>query len=529
MNRKELATQAFLECCNPDNIIRSGKRGTAPFWNIESKQFMYIPSFYFTGIPNCSKYRYDAVDESGTIHSFVAEDCDVALTPIWAKLPEGVVRLTVTAVNPDGSDYALVGARTFFKLASFPESTPEAKCSYAECVEKAYHFIMSQSFVQHWLKYSKPDPAYDLNTYPSKMVSALVEAMINFSKLYPEAKEDSMKIAVNAADWLMDITPRGNHPLADIPPTYYLDFCPDAEKYGIVTPNYEKALLYQGTVMMIYPAAAGSMYLHMAAETGEKKYFDEALKIGNYYLNHVENNGSWYLVRSEATGEPIANNFVAPMEIVVPFLTGLYEYTGDKVWKDLFEGAIKYVEETQWIDYNWEGQFEDIGVSSRYYNLTQYGPVALAKYYLKYQRNELEYIEAAKELMRFAEDQFIIWNREMPWRIPSESSLESDETSPKWHTPSALEQYHCYVPIDGSVSHIASGFLSMYEAGCGEIYLAKTRALADQITRMQYENGKIPTFWIDSPQDRSNFWLNCMFSSCDILIKLSKYEHIKFE
>ena len=38
---------------------------------------------------------------------------------IRAELPEGVVELTVTALNDDGSDYALAGARTFFRLAPF--------------------------------------------------------------------------------------------------------------------------------------------------------------------------------------------------------------------------------------------------------------------------------------------------------------------------------------------------------------------------------------------------------------------------
>ena len=279
MNRKALAEQAFRECSAQENVIHRGRAGRTPYWNTESMQFMYVPAFYFKGIPSCGKYRYDAVDEAGVCHSFETDNCEADLSPVWAELPEGVVRLTVTALHPDGSAYAQVGARTFFKLASFPEKTPEAVSSYRECARRAYEYAMNQPFVRYWLEHGVPDPSYDLNTYPSKIISALVNALITYGRYYPEAKENALKTAVAAADWMIGITPRGDHPLADLPPTYYLDFCPDPDKYGIRTANYAQALKYRGTLMMIYPASAGSMYLKLSAATGDPKYAEEALKI----------------------------------------------------------------------------------------------------------------------------------------------------------------------------------------------------------------------------------------------------------
>lgn len=522
MTRKELAYQAFCECCNPDLAVRKGKRGASPFWNIESQLFMYVPAFHFTGVPGCPKYRYDATDETGNSYSFVADDCDELLTPIWPKLSEGVVKLIVTALNEDGTDYSVAGARSFFKLASFPEKTPAAKCSYAECAKKAYEFAMSQSFIKYWLDYGKPDPHYSLYIYPSKVISSLVNAMISYSKLFPENKAEAMKVATAAANWLMAITKRGNHPLSDIPPTYYLDYCPDPKKYGIYTADYENAVKYKGTVMTIYPACAGEMYLNLYKATNDKKYFDEATKIGMYYLNNVQKNGSWYLVVDEETGKPTAENYIAPIEKVCPFLMLYYECSGDERFKILCENAIKYAEEKQYSAFNWEGQFEDTGTSSNYHNLTQYGPVGLAIHYAKYYRNNKEKIEKAKELMRFAEDQFVIWNRPPKWNTVAEKDQ-------KWHTPCGLEQYYCYVPIDSSASHIIFGFLALYEAGCGDIYLAKAKALADQITIVQEEDGKIPTFWMEDSWTKDSFWINCMFYSCSALQSISKYDKIKFE
>ncbi len=524
MTKSELARQAFEECCSAETTVRYGVKRGAPFWNVEATMFMYVPAFHFTAVRDCHRYLYKAVDEAGGVHTFEAADCCALLTPIWAELPEGAVQLTVTALRPDGTEYALVGARTFFRSAPFPADTPPAVCSYAESALKAYRYAMSQSFIQHWLQHGTPDPSYDLNTYPSKMISSMVGAMLSYARLCPDESEKAMKVAVSAADYLMSITPRGDVPLADLPPTYYLDFCPDPEKYGVITPNWHAAVAHNGTMMMIYPARAGQMYLDMEQATGDASYLEEALRIGRYYLNTAEPNGSWYLVRSCSTGEALTKNFVCPLDSVVPFLRTLYQRTGDDCWKQLCENAVNYVLKTQLPSYNWEGQFEDSPLSTNYMNLTHFSPVALARYFAEFRREDPESIELAKELMRFAEDQFVIWKRPYPWAHASNDGGTPYDTS-IWHTPCALEQYGWYVPIDSSASAIAMGFFSLYQAGCGELYLAKALALADQLTRVQHENGQIPTHWMNTENAEQNFWFNCMFHSCRTLETLAEYQH----
>ena len=528
MTRAELARQAFEECCNPNTTVKYGVKRGAPFWNVESTQFMYVPAFHFTAIRGCRRYRYTAVDEAGASHSFEADDCCVLLTPIWAELPEGVVKLTVTALGEDGSDYAPVGARTFFRLASFPEETPPAACPYRECAVKAYKYAMSQSFIRYWLERGVPDPSYDLNAYPSKMIEMLGKAMLSYARLCPEDAAEALKVAVNAADYLLSITPGGSDPLPWLPPTYDLSFCPDPEKYGVETANWTAARGHSGTMMMIYPAGVGEMYLELEKATGNPAYLDAALKIGKYYLDHVESNGSWILVRSAETGEPVTSNYVSPMGRVVPFLMSLYGRTGEDKWKTLCDGAVNYVVKTQLASYNWEGQFEDSPLSANYMNLSHYGPVALSSYFAEHRADDPACLETAKELMRFAEDQFVVWKRPYPWCHSAPGEGKHYDTA-LWHTPAALEQYGWYVPIDASTADIAIGFLRLYQAGCGELYLAKARALADQLTRMQHENGQIPTHWMNSEDAEKNFWFNCMFESCHALEIMSEYENVQFQ
>ena len=70
------------------------------------------------------------------------------------------------------------------------------------------------------------------------------------------------------------------------------------------------------------------------------------------------------------------------------------------------------------------------------------------------------------------------------------------------------------------------GFLELYKAGCGDLYLAKARALTDQLTVVQHEDGKIPTHWMNTEDAEKNFWFNCMFESCRVLEIMSEYENL---
>lgn len=258
----------------------------------------------------------------------------------------------------------------------------------------------------------------------------------------------------------------------------------------------------------------------MEQNTGEKKYLEAALRIGEFFEKHVEENGSWKITWSTETGKPVSDNYADPLGQICPFLRGLYERTGDEKWKRLADGAIAYVERTILRTYNWEGQFEDSVLSVNYSNLTHFGAVALAKYYARYRNDDAECMQKAEDLMRFVEDQFVVWNLAPPWY---DTKREYDPRL--WHTPGVLEQYHWYTPIDSSAAAVASGFLAMYKATRKELYLAKALCLTDQISVMQEPDGRIPTHWSDCEAAKKDFWMNCMFASMRVLSEMAEFEN----
>ncbi len=508
MTNQELAKLAAVECSSELTTAHHGGGPGRPFWNVSSFQFMYVPSFQFNPLPHCNRYKYSATSADGVTRSFEANNACALLTPIWKDIPEGIVSLKVYSLDANGNEEHLIGARTFYRMSPFTADYPPAARPYKESAKMAYDYAMSSSIVRHWLEHGTPDPTYIHNLYPSKMVGAIIRAMIKYTEYYPEKTDEAMTIAKNAADYLIAHSVGEGSPLAGMPLTYQIDFREDPENQNNLV---AKDLI--DTIMMIYPVDAGLAYIALADNTGEKKYFDEALKIGKYYRENVLPNGSWYLVVSIGEGKPVQQNYCSPLNDVSSFLLSLYDHTGDEVWKTLADNGIKYSIEKQLATYNWENQFEDTDVSANYSGLTHWGANALARYYAEQYPDSPEHIAIAEELVRFTEDQFIMWKTHAPWTPNGYNSAE-------YTAPAALEQYFWHVPICASASDFMYTFMTMYRVTKKELYVAKARALADSITRVQSESGFIPTHWMDDSfrkNPENNFWINCLFHSANSL------------
>ena len=183
---------------------------------------------------------------------------------------------------------------------------------------------------------------------------------------------------------------------------------------------------------------------------------------------------------------------------------------------EISQKHYKYISENRLKNYNWEGQFEDVVVTENYTNLTHFTANGLIRYICTNLSDDQEKLEGAKALMRFVEDQFVVWGEYPRW---------SEEDTQIYHTPSGLEQYYCYWPIDASSATIARSFISMYRITGERLYLEKAMALIDTITRMQDpETGLIPTFFMgeNCSYGRFNYWINCQIATTSILLELAE-------
>lgn len=504
--------QALLEYNSEATAAHPGGVDGRLFWNINSSQFTFAPSFQFPHIPSCAAYRFTATDRNGVEHTFDADTPTASLVPIWGELPTGFVTLKVESLYKSGEVHHLIGARTFFKSAAFPgrEALPKRARSYREAALASYRCIYNDDIVQYWLKHGLPKPDYAHNVYPAKMISGILLAMVDYVSMSPENRDNALLLARRAADYLIRISFPTGHPLEGLPPTYSFDGL-DEDVVNEVAPAAKDCV---DTTMMIYPVAAGIGYLALAQATGDDKYFNAALTIANFYKKHRHASGSWYLLYDCNSGKPLKDNLCLEFKFV-EFFRSLYDVTKDEEWLEISTDHYRYITEICLKDYNWEAQFEDIPVTGNYRNLTHFTANNLIDYIAANLQNDEKQVEIAMDLMRFVEDQFVVWGEFPNW---------SDRTPDERHTPAGLEQYLCYVPIDSSTATIIRAFMSMYRLTGERLYLEKAMALADNITRMQDEKGLIPTFFIgeNCAYGRFNYWINCQIFTTGVLLELAE-------
>jgi hypothetical protein len=513
MNYKE---QAFKEYNSEEFMVRPGGKNGRGFWNVNSTQFIFCPCFSFPIIPKANGYLFTLTDEKGNVHTFTAENPTASLAPVWKDIPTGMVALKVESLDKTGQPQYLTGARTFFKADGFPgrDALPERACSYKECAAKAFAYVYNEDFNQHWLRYGTPDPMYPHNVYPSKTISSIMHAMISYAQLAPENRENALQLAKNAADYLISISYGENSPIPGLPPTYSfagLDFDTVDQTAPMAKNRTDK-------IMMIYPASAGLAYLALSNATGDEKYDTAAMRIADYYREHVLSCGSWYLMLSTETGEPESDNVCASYEIL-DFLHAVYKRTGDEIWHTLEKNYFSNLQDKRFTCYNWEGQFEDILLSGSYMNLTHMDADSLINYIVENLSDDPKAVEDAKELMRFVEDQFVVWGKFSPL------GTRYDPEKDFWYSPAGLEQYYWYVPIDASTTRIMKAFLDVYAMAKEPLLLEKACALGDMVTRMQNkETGVIPTHWMkkDCIENLENYWINCQIGSATCMMHLAK-------
>ena len=522
--------QAVEESMSP---VRPGEPGKISFWNGHARRFIYVPSFDFKPVSEAVKYRFTAISDANCkYYTFEAEKPWVLLSPIWKDLPIGIVYLKVEGLDEKGNVLGVAGERQFYRAAAYNGPYNEPVMDYISSVNKNMRLLFEEGHYQRWIKEGTPDPGYKLYCYPSKIIGTVIEGMVLYSELSPENKETALLIARNAAKYLISISQPAGTPLEFFPPTY-VDW---KNAPGIAGKRKDQMMLF-------YPAIAGSAYLDLFEATKEKEFLKAAVRIADTYAKVQLPSGSWTLMVKIKTGEAMQKNLCVPTDII-NFLDRLITVFSMEKYRKISEQAFIWIMENPMKTFHWQGQFEDVGFSHNYSNMERGKPLAFAKLLLSRARENPRNLEMAEELIRFAEDQFVIWERPLPremFRTPERPIPSQVYLTNKWLTPCALEQYTFYTPIDASVASAISTFQKAYEVTGKDLYLAKAYSLANNMTVAQDIGGGIyPTYMIGvyqkpKPSEYWSFgksksfeywdgWINCATMSARAMLHLGNLQ-----
>ena len=477
--------QAIEESLMP---IRPGEPGKSPFWNAQARQFIWAPAFDFKAVEHAKTYRFTAISEDGTSHCFDALDPWAPLTPIWKDLPVGATTLKVEALDAAGKTVGVAGQRQFHRASAFAGPYGKPVVSYDQSAQLALKSLVNEKFIQAWKATGKPDPAYALYRYAAKVIGGgVVSGCALYAKQTPrpDDADDALAIARNAADFLIGISAKPGSPLEFFPPTYH-----DAKPTERENDDWE---------MLISPAEAGTAYLDLYDVTHDTKYLDAATHIAGTYQKLQLPSGTWPL-KVDSTGKPLAQIDLIP-SVVIRFLDRLITDCNQPRYQPMLDRAVAWMMDNPVRTFNWQAQFDDAKLRGPYENLAKHEACDFASYLLRHADHDAKKIALAEEILRFAEDQFVVWER------PPAIKARSDNLSPQnWFTPCSTEQYAMFEPISGSSAFMIIAYLRAYEATDKKIYLAKAESVGTALTIAQeYHHGRYPTRMI---REDLAYWIN---------------------
>jgi hypothetical protein len=495
-------------------------------WNAYARSFIYAPEFAFKTIKGAEYYDYIlTIEKENKTITWTDKRPDISLSRIWAEVPVGIVKLKVIGINLNGDTVGIAGEKRFYRASPFTGILNAPKMHYRDAAVKALEYIYKLPHVQKWLTNDEPDVNYSLYGYPSKIISSLINGMLVYSALPSTTKEDSAKamtIAVKMGNYLIKISKSKCADLSAFAPTYDMEFVEKRIKVpGTNNANgvNDVARINANKLMLPYGCEYGNTLLNLYERTKETKWMQRAISIADAYKKLQLPNGTWYLKLDYNTAQPADTHMMMPIRLM-NYLKRIEIQFGNHQYKDVIEKANQWIQKYPMKTFFWEGQFEDSPSCEMYRNLSKYPPTDYAMYILKNEPATEKNIQIAKELVRFGEDQFVIWVQ------PPSDSLFYDKwvsyDTVKWLTPGVLEQYNFYVPIDASARQMIISFVSLYQVTKDSIYLQKATALANSITQAQQDNGEITTIWTKSGFKSEN-WLNCMVYTAITLLDFSNF------
>ena len=468
--------------------IRPGAPGRAPFWNENAKQFTAAPAFDFKPIAGAKSYRFTVTSADGATQTFEAPEPFQPLTPIWASVPVGTVQLRVEGLQQRGGAFVgLAGERKFHRAAVFHGPYGQPVRPYGESAAAALSGLIHEKFVQHWRTTGRPDPGYALYRYSAKLIGSLLTGCSLYATQTPRPADadDALEIGRRAADYLLSISGPAGTPLEYCPPTYH-----DAKPTERENDHW---------TMLISPAEAGQGYLDLHDVTPDAKYLRAAERIATTYGKLQLPSGTWPLKVDNRTGQPIAEVLLIP-SVVISFLDRLVTQYHFAAGQPTLDRAVRWMMENPVRTFNWQAQFDDAKVRGAYQNLSKHEACEFAGYLFRHASEAPRNTPLAEEILRFAEDQFVVWEH------PPELGQQGRMRPENWFTPCSLEQYAMFEPISGSSAFMIMTFVRGFQATGNRLYLAKAESLGNALTTaQQYHHGRYPTRMV---KEDAAYWAN---------------------
>ncbi len=511
-------------------------------WNSHSRQFIDPPAFQL--LPLARTVRYRAIAEQGE-RSWQVESPHpwLDLSPIWDKVPLKSFKLTFQWLDADEKvlseehswrvkapdwqgfnespeDWAGAADRTIAYLIRAGEDgtapyrepgmpvwiwsaaspTPEPT---REMLGPAYENkgVLDEFRNRHrWAGSGHPA------AYPGCIVPAIIWSMTAHAQLHRPQSQTAMKMARIAADWALK-----NH----LPDEGVLPRFP----YSTIAAGRFGSALEDDNINLTRASWMGLGMVTMYEATQDRKYLDYARHIAQVTAKFQAADGSFPYRVNIKTGKVQEAYCTGGIQFSL-LVEALERHRVDEKLQLASQRTVQWLLAYPTESNNWQGGYEDVGEARPYFNLTQWEPEVLIAYLCRNKDCNPRYIPQAKKLLRFVEDQFVLFG-----------PVSEAHTVPV-KGPLVFEQYVCWWPMEVHAGYYLLANLELHKATGEQVYLDKAKATGNAICAQQYPDGSISNWasrWLEDGKPKGensgHNWYNCNAIACYALYRLDAYCH----
>lgn len=473
-------------------------------WNARVQQrFMHAPTFDFSPMAKAEQYRATLKAEHTLTQVLYCKTPRFELEAIWERLPRGRdIQVTVEALDKQDKVLGTVDF-VFKKKVPFTGLTLPRQSDYRRAGLRCADFMADTMAGRRAELRSFAVKPGGVHGWPGLFYSAQIRLMATAARHGPSDKRDEyLRHAHVFTDWLIEHSTPTDWAWPNVPPTQEIH-----GKHELIQPSRVGLL--------------GEAYLDLVAVQPSDKVLSAAMRMADTLKKRQLPEGRWPFRINARTGETVIDYTSDQIEIVV-FLERLMKEHGRADLKETIDRAVRWTLDNPATNYRWEGQYDDMAGFEPYQGLEWYDTGFFILYLLRNAEDDESYVPLARELMRYIDDQFIVW-----------------AFSPRYITPAALEQYNCYQFVDYSIAHYIKICMGFHRTTGESIWLDKARVMANTLTNLQHPDGwfacQHPTHKGDPDHPGTlgeiqfvadwgpNYLPNCSAYSAEMLIRFNTY------
>ncbi len=485
-------------------------------WNAYSVQFIDPPAFQLLALPDARTYRAE-VRCGGGSWTVEATAPRLDLSSVWSRVPAKKFTLTLRWLDKDGrvlaeetsvrvkapdfagfreapADWVAAADKTVAYLARVAES---GRAPYREpgvpvwiwsaaspCPEPTRESLGPGFDIPAYREYfayrARLWPEGHGESYPGCIVPAIITVMLAHAASGRPQAGEALRLARVAGDWTLA------HRLPDSGPLPLFPF-------STIAKGQYFGGLEAHNVIPLRASWIGLSLVKLYEATGERKYLDYAAHIARVTARFQAADGSFpYRVdpRDGRVTEAFCTGGIQ-FSLLVDALAPHGAAGPDLLMAS--ERAIQWMIAYPARTNNWQGGYEDIAESRPYRNLTHWEAQLLIWYLCRHADRDPAYLPLAKSLLRFVEDQFVLFGP------------ESEAHPVPVKGPLVFEQYVCWWPMEGHTGYYIRSLLALHKATGDPTYLEKARAAGNAICAQQFADGSISnwgTRWLENGQPR---------------------------